>query len=386
MATTGHLPSTSQQSESSLPIEDELVSQLATERADIGSALQSSAKGNDPADTNTTDENTPVPSAPQGVIKTLPPTEDIKINHVAQKLTRPHQNTIRDSIQAHGQLEPGKAFRHPDGTIELFIGLTRLFATRELDLDFLYTEVSELGHFASLDDWVEIEYGASQKNRNLTKAQKALDAANLCIEKYYPAAQKRISDGIAVSDDEKGRSHELAARATGVKPSAVRSALRVVGTPLECLVAREQLSMTAATRYAKLVDADQKALSKAVGKNDIEAIKRLLSPNSLRRDALGAEIPESLTDIFDEKKTYQRHVKAIRNAFTWLSKHPNTSLSGQTDVKTLSPIADTIEQYQPHCVCVVCEADGDDCRWCHQSGWLSKQRYAEYLAERKTDR
>jgi hypothetical protein len=267
------------------------------------------------------------------------------------------------------------------------IGVTRRLGCRDLGIDFHYEKFSDLGGNATLDEFILAEYEASRHGRRLTEPQRILNAARICKTVFIPLARKNMTDGVRLPESDRFRAHERAAQVEGVPGNAIKTALKVLDTPLFDLVAAGEVRLSLAAKYPDL-EADQQAdINDAIQRSDIQEAVGILRGDTVKRDRKKKELPEQLIPLFD-CRPFKKHAKALRKAAEWLrdtrATHP--TISDFAWEGTLFDFATRLLDAEPFAICPYCEHQPSpkrsECPQCKGGRVLTEKQFNNWQRDR----
>jgi len=314
----------------------------------------------------------------------------IELNSVAQQMVRPekHIEAIKKSIAKVGQLTSCAVVQLPDGRYQLVAGVTRKTACDQLNVPCKCIVIEKMTA-EEANEWVAREREATCNQRNLNSAQKALDGARLCKEVFISAAANRKRAGTAVSG-ETGESTDLAAKACGISPSSVKTALKILGSLAEQLIHDGMLKvLSTGKKIAELSDEQQKAAVKAFREGRTEELRELIGETTkTKKDCCGVVLPigSPLLEVFEAANEFDKQVDILEKTagFVRAQRSPEdvTEELLVIDLSKLQSIADQITAARPYAMCPICEAHGKDseCEWCQGRRWLTRNRYSHFEA------
>lgn len=283
-----------------------------------------------------------------------------------------------ESIRANGQIDPVTVYRG-----QILDGRTRTLACKALGIALKCRQIVDLDGLEPLE-WVVRRNQAAGMVRHLSDSQRAMIAAELCVQVYQPQAEERRRQGAPASETEKGLASEKAAKVVNVTTNRVRQALKVHARNWERLrnaVWSGQVGISTAAKIANLSDQKdrKRALTAAEQKNQV-TLREILNKRTLLRDGLGRTVDSEIRLVFDTASTWNTHIAALRRVSTWLKdsvEEPAARvLKRQLSPKAVMELIDRILASQPWCQCPYCDQfSGAPCQVCHGSGWLTESEY-----------
>ncbi|MCA9166492.1 MAG: hypothetical protein KDB23_02435 [Planctomycetales bacterium] len=214
----------------------------------------------------------------------------------------------------------------------------------------------------------------------MSKEQLAFLAADL-IPQLAKAAEGRQRGGKRADENEKGTSHELAARELNVPQNAVRNAKEVRAScpELRQFVLDKKIGLSAAAAIAREKDHGKRgaAIQAVQNGEDAKRIRRILRGETAVMDEVQfSEADIALLDDWDRQR------RNLLEFSTWVaeleaSNKKNANCIGRVlleniNRKTLAKITTAMEDGKPYARCVSCPK-ASFCTQCCGSGWVTQR-------------
>ncbi|MAT67970.1 MAG: hypothetical protein CMJ58_00420 [Planctomycetaceae bacterium] len=341
----------------------------------------------DPANSATGGAADPTQDSAAGQIILLEPDDEVGIHPVAARLSRPEQHLakLKTSINEHGQLTPVAVAVTPDGEYELLSGVSRWIVCRDLGrpcraVVIAFNETTDGDDFRiAANLWVAAECEASQHDRGLTPAQRALDAARLCKEVFEPSATaRRVAGKRLAANEEAGESRVLAARSARVTRYMVERGEKLLGTFVEPYIQNGLVAKLAdAVRIAGLQGETADKADALLAKGRVDDVLSSLRPTQKSRfaDFYGEPVRDDVAaKMAGINKTLQKKLAALETLQTFVEASPGDLPETLVELggDLLRALLETIKESLPFRACRCGDAG---CDACSGRSWLTRHEF-----------